>query len=98
MDELHYELLRLEKYLPYYTKYLHSFKHKNKFFEAFIRYKVNKIAGMCSYLLIDDSGHCNWEAIEELEMRGFYVGPGEKDRFGWLTGIVGTSKGTIVYG
>ena len=98
MDNLHYELLKLEKIVPHYSEYLASFKHKNKFFEAFIHHKVNYISNLCCDLLIDGSGHCNWDAIDELKSRGFYVGPGEKDRFGWLTGIVGTSKGDIVYG
>jgi hypothetical protein len=98
IDELQYELLRLEKWVPYYTRYLNNFKHKNKFFEAFIRHKVGKIESMCCDLLINSSGRCNWEVIAELQRRGFYVGPGERDSFGWLTGILVTSKGDIVYG
>ena len=98
IDELQYELLRLEKWVPYCTRYLNNFKHKNKFFEAFIRHKVGKIESMCCDLLINSSGRCNWEVIAELQRRGFYVGPGERDSFGWLTGILVTSKGDIVYG
>ena len=98
IDMLHYDLRMLEQWVPQYTEYLHSFKHTNKFFESFIQYKVNKIAAKCNDLLIDDSGRCNWTVIEELQERGFDVGPGEQDRFGWLTGIVNTAKGTIVYG
>ena len=98
IDELHYEIVRLEHWVPHYTRYLNNFKHKNKFFEAFIHHKLNKIESMCCDLLIDGSGHCNWELIEELQKRGFYVGPGERDGFGWLTGVVGTLKGYVVYG
>ena len=99
IELLHYELLRLEKLVPHYTKYLNNYKDKNnKFFEAFIRHRVNYVASLCCDLLIDGSGDCNWEAIEELQKRGYSIGPGERDRFGWLTGIVGTSKGDIVYG
>lgn len=98
IDELHYEIARLEHWVPHYTRYLNNFKHKNKFFQAFIHHKLNKIESMCCDLLIDGSGHCNWELIEELQKRGFYVGPGERDGFGWLTGVVGTLKGYVVYG
>jgi hypothetical protein len=98
IDNLHYELLRLEQWVPHYTNYLHNFKHKNKFFEALMRHKVNQISGMCCDVLIDSSGHCNWDAIEELGRRGYHIGPGERDRFGWLTAILSTSKGAIVYG
>ena len=53
---------------------------------------------MCCDLLITPDGKCNWDAIDELRKRGFYVGPGEKDRFGWLTAVLATSKGNVVYG
>jgi transketolase len=33
-----------------------------------------------------------------LQKHNYYVYPGEQDRFGWLTGCIDTSKGTIVYG
>lgn len=98
MDTLHYQLLTLERYIPYARTYVNNFSHKNKFFEAFIRHKVNKIISLCDTLLISSDGYPNYENIEELKTRGYYVGPGEKDRFGWLTGIVGTSKGDIVFG
>lgn len=98
IDTLHYELLTLERYIPYATTYINNFSHKNKFYQAFIRYKVNKIISLCDTLLITNDGHPNFENIEELKKHGYYVGPGEKDRFGWLTGVVGTSKGDIVFG
>ena len=54
MDQLHYELLTLEHYIPSSnTNYLHNYKCKNKFFQAFIKHKVNRISSMCSTILID---------------------------------------------
>jgi len=98
MDNLIKKLYDLERYVPYYKEYLHNYKHRNKFLEAFILHVVSKISNMCCDLLINGDGSCNWENIEYLQNCGFYVGPGERDSFGWLTGIVGTSKGNIVYG
>jgi len=98
IDTLHYELLKLERYVPSYTEYLQSFKSKNKFFQAFIIHKVNYISILCCELLIKPNGKCDWNTIEEISRRGFYVGPGEQDSFGWLTGLISTSKGSIVYG
>lgn len=48
--------------------------------------------------LITDKGGQNWDAIRKLKEAGFHVGPGERDSFGWLSGIVYTSKGMLVYG
>jgi hypothetical protein len=98
IDNLHYELLLLENYVPHYVEYLYSFKNKNKFFEAFIRHKINKIEALCCDLFINQEGHCRWDNISAMNSRGYYIGPGEKDRFGWLTGVLTTSKGNIVFG
>ena len=100
MDKLHYELRMLEQYTSgsKYTYYLHNYKCKNKFLEAFIKHKVQRIGSMCSELLIGSDGKCNYEAMEELGDRGFSVGPGEQDRFGWLSGVVSTKNGAIVFG
>jgi hypothetical protein len=81
-----------------HTKYLNNYKCKNKFFQAFIKHKVERITSMCSKLLIDSYGKCNYELMEELGSRGFSVGPGEQDRFGWLSAILYTKKGSIVFG
>ena len=44
------------------------------------------------------NGKCDWANISILNKNGYYVGPGERDSFGWLTGIISTQKGGIVYG
>jgi hypothetical protein len=98
MEQFIYELQTLEKYMKsHHVTYINNYKDKNKFKEAFIHHKVNKILTYASTYLINSSG-CDWNNIKILEDKGYYVGPGEQDRFGWLTGIIGTSKGDILYG
>lgn len=48
--------------------------------------------------LITNKGGCNWTNINWLKGEGFNVTTGEQDSFGWLSGCIHTSKGTIVYG
>lgn len=48
--------------------------------------------------LIDNNGGCLWDNHEVLADAGFSVFPGERDRFGWLTGCIQTKKGIIVFG
>lgn len=49
--------------------------------------------------LIRHDGHPDFEAMQELEENyGYRVVPGETDSFGWLTGIIRTRKGNLVYG
>ena len=49
-------------------------------------------------LLITSYGKCNWENIELLKRSGFNIYPGEKDRYGWLTGCIKLRNGIIVFG
>lgn len=52
----------------------------------------------CKYL-INDNGSCNWSNIELLKSNGYKVYAGEKDSFGWLTGVIENGNGQrIVYG
>ena len=48
--------------------------------------------------LADNSGYPHFGAMEVLEEEGFRVVAGETDSFGWLTGVIITNKGRIVYG
>lgn len=48
--------------------------------------------------LITVRGNPNWAAHRELAAAGFPVRKGESDSFGWLSGVIKTSKGNIVYG
>ncbi len=60
--------------------------------------EMRAIVSLATELLIDDQGQCNWDNIDILQEEGFYVFPGERDRFGWLTGCISMMNGTIVYG
>lgn len=59
---------------------------------------VSVISIMAESLLINESGHCNWENIEIMKKEGYYVFPLERDSFGWLIGGISTNKGVIAYG
>ena len=98
MNELIYHIRSLEGYLPHYVKYIDKYKDINKFKEAFIKHKLKKIICLADELLISDTGEVNWGNVQIVEDYGYYIGPGEQDRFGWVTGIIGTSKGDIVFG
>ena len=99
MNSLIYELKTLESWKFSSNKtYLNDYKCKSKFKESLIKYKLNKILSLVNDLLIDINGKCDWVNISILNKNGYYVGPGERDRFGWLTGIISTKKGGIIYG
>jgi hypothetical protein len=48
--------------------------------------------------LIDSRGGCNYVNHRVLAQHGFPVRCGERDSFGWLSGVIRTSKGDVVYG
>ena len=44
-------------------------------------------------VLITDGGRCNWDAIDYVEKHGnMWIHAGEKDSFGWLTGVIEPRK------
>lgn len=45
--------------------------------------------------LINEDGTPNMERLALLEQRGYRVGPGDQDSFGWITGKI--RKGRLVY-
>jgi hypothetical protein len=59
---------------------------------------INMAIGQADELLVTDQGQCNWDNHEVLKKSGFPVFPGERDRFGWLTGCIQTTKGILVFG
>lgn len=59
---------------------------------------IQKIVNEATTYLITDEGAPNWQNIDYLRDEGFGVGPGETDRYGWLTGVIYTKKGMIVFG
>lgn len=52
---------------------------------------------LCSAVLIGSDGRCNWGNHRRLEKRGFRVVAGEKDSFGWLSGVVISKSYRVVY-
>ena len=53
----------------------------------------NRIDYPIEKYLITGEGRCNWENMIYLEDKGgFWIHAGEKDSFGWLTGVIEPSK------
>ena len=59
---------------------------------------VEKADVLATYCLINGDGTPNGGAMEILANAGYVISKGESDSFGWLTGIIHTKKGLIVYG
>ena len=59
---------------------------------------VQNVVAMADKELITNTGSCNWAAHQLLKDAGFPVTCGERDSFGWLSGVIHTTKGMIVYG
>jgi len=59
---------------------------------------VQKALSIADTALITSDGQCEWAAHDELKAAGFPVRKGKSDSFGWLSGLINTSKGDICYG
>ena len=59
---------------------------------------LEELDSMLSAFLIDKKGRPDYDAHRAIAAFGYRVGPGETDSFGWLTGILYTKVGKIVYG
>lgn len=59
---------------------------------------IERVLSLANEVLIDSKGRCNFQAHSTLEAAGHPVSCGERDSFGWLTGVISTSKGNISYG
>jgi hypothetical protein len=59
---------------------------------------INEIVYLAEELLIKNDGRPNFAEHEKLAAHGFRVSRGESDSFGWLSGVITTPKGLIVYG
>lgn len=67
-------------------------------FEDDLDPRVAKVVELADEYLITSDGQCNWHAHAVLKGNGFLVTCGERDSFGWLSGIIHTKQGRIVYG
>jgi hypothetical protein len=59
---------------------------------------VQQVVDRADSELITNKGSCNWTAHDLLKKAGFPVTCGGRDSFGWLSGVIHTTKGMIVYG
>ena len=59
---------------------------------------VKNVVDLADGELITNTGSCNWTAHKLLKDAGFPVTCGERDSFGWLSGVIHTKKGMVVYG
>lgn len=58
-----------------------------------------EIQSLAMELFIDEQGNPIFDNMDVLQqISGFYIFPGERDRFGWLTACIQTKKGIIVFG
>ncbi len=62
-----------------------------------LRDLAQTISDLATTHLIGPNGECLWDQHDILIQAGFDVFAGEKDRFGWLTGCIQTSKGLIMF-
>jgi hypothetical protein len=60
--------------------------------------RIQRISSLASVVLITDEGQNRLENHRILKEKGFPVVAGEQDSFGWLSGIISTKKGGIVFG
>ena len=65
-------------------------------YDKFIKNSV--VSSLACETLIGKDGRNIYDNHDILADYGFPVFPGERDRFGWLTGCIQTKKGIIVYG
>lgn len=59
---------------------------------------VQDVISIANENLILEGGQVNKEALTILKAEGFRVIPGERDSFGWVTGLIITKKGNILFG
>jgi hypothetical protein len=60
---------------------------------------ISKIIRSADEVLIGADGTPLFEEMDRLwHDYGYFIFPGERDRFGWLTGCIQTKKGIIVFG
>lgn len=59
----------------------------------------DKIESICCDLFIGSNGDPNMSNIQifnDVLQSDYYVGPGEQDGFGWLTGVITTSDSSLL--
>jgi hypothetical protein len=60
---------------------------------------IDEIEFIATRLFIDDKGSPLFDDMDRLQKEyGYFIYPGERDRFGWVTACLQTKKGFIVFG
>jgi hypothetical protein len=60
---------------------------------------IDEIQFIAARLLITDKGEPDFNEIDRLfKEYAYFIYPGERDRFGWVTACLQTKKGFIVFG
>ena len=59
---------------------------------------IREAVELAEKILINPSGQNVWSNHTILEDCGFPVRPGETDSCGWLSGLIHTNKGVLIYG
>lgn len=60
---------------------------------------ISVIQNLATNLLITKNGTPDFEEMDRLyHEHGYFIFPGERDSFGWLTACIRTKKGIIVFG
>lgn len=60
---------------------------------------IEEILFIADRFLITDKGEPEFDEIDRLfKEYGYFVYPGERDSFGWVTACIQTKKGIIVFG
>lgn len=77
-----------------YISYNRNLPKENRWFNDLL----DEIDGDLSAFLITSDGKPDFEAIEAMRLAGYTVTKGESDSFGWLTGVLHTKVGKVVYG
>ena len=58
---------------------------------------IKEVIALADLVLITPEGMCDWMNMKLVQEK-YKIKPGETDSYKWLTGIIITSKGEIVYG
>ncbi len=61
--------------------------------------ETEEMEGISAGLFLTNKGTPNYSEMAKFtELSGWEIGPGETDSFGWLTGVIYTPYGKLVWG
>lgn len=55
--------------------------------------ELDEVISLACKYLINDFGYVNWDNVRTLCDKGYKVYAGEKDSFGWVTGVIDNCHG-----